>query len=59
MLEVVEHVVAGTGRAEQDDVAGSGELMRERNVPIYEFPEEAARAVYGLYTYSRVLKRAD
>ncbi len=30
------------------------ELMRERGVPFYEFPEEAARAMYGLYRYSRV-----
>jgi len=30
------------------------ELMRERQIPFYEFPEEAARAMYGLYRYSQV-----
>jgi acetyltransferase len=30
------------------------ELMRERGIPFYEFPEEAARAMYGLYRYSQV-----
>jgi acetyltransferase len=30
------------------------ELMRERGIPFYEFPEEAARAMYGLYCYSRI-----
>ena len=30
------------------------ELMRERGIPFYEFPEEAARAMYGLYRYSRI-----
>jgi len=30
------------------------ELMRERGIPFYEFPEEAARAMYGLYRYSRL-----
>jgi len=30
------------------------ELMRERGIPFYEFPEEAARAMYGLYRYSMV-----
>ena len=28
------------------------ELMRQRRIPIYEFPEEAARAIYGLYTFA-------
>lgn len=32
------------------------ELMRDRNIPFYEFPEEAVRALYGLYSYSQVLK---
>ena len=30
------------------------ELMKERGIPFYEFPEEAARAMYGLYRYSKV-----
>jgi acetyltransferase len=30
------------------------ELMKERGIPFYEFPEEAARAMYGLYRYSLV-----
>ncbi len=30
------------------------ELMKERGIPFYEFPEEAARAMYGLYRYSQV-----
>ena len=29
------------------------ELMKERGIPFYEFPEEAARAMYGLYRYSQ------
>jgi acyl-CoA synthetase (NDP forming) len=29
------------------------ELMKERGIPFYEFPEEAARAMYGLYHYSQ------
>jgi len=33
------------------------ELMRERNIPFYEFPEEATRAMYGLYRYSQLQKR--
>jgi len=32
----------------------SFELMKERGIPFYEFPEEAARAMYGLYRYSQV-----
>ena len=50
-------VIATALRRERSGVVY--ELMRERNIPMYEFPEEAARAVYGLYTYSRVLKRAS
>ena len=50
-------VIATALRRERSGVVY--ELMRERNIPIYEVPEEAARAVYGLYTYSRVLKRAS
>jgi acyl-CoA synthetase (NDP forming) len=30
------------------------ELMKERGIPFYEFPEEASRAMYGLYQYARV-----
>jgi acetyltransferase len=30
------------------------ELMKERGIPFYEFPEEAARAMFGLYRYSLV-----
>jgi acetyltransferase len=30
------------------------ELMKDRGIPFYEFPEEAARAMYGLYRYSLV-----
>ncbi|MBN1614485.1 MAG: hypothetical protein JW950_08490 [Deltaproteobacteria bacterium] len=30
------------------------DLMKERGIPFYEFPEEAARAMYGLYRYSQV-----
>lgn len=33
------------------------ELMRERKIPFYEFPEEATRAMYGLYRYSQLQKR--
>jgi len=29
------------------------ELMKERGIPFYEFPEEAARAMHGLYRYSQ------
>jgi acyl-CoA synthetase (NDP forming) len=34
------------------------ELMRERDIPFYEFPEEATRAMYGLYRYSQLQKRS-
>ena len=30
------------------------ELMKDRGIPFFEFPEEAARAMYGLYRYSQV-----
>lgn len=30
------------------------QLMVERGIPFYEFPEEAARAMYGLYRYAQV-----
>jgi acetyltransferase len=32
------------------------ELMRDRGIPFYEFPEEAARAMYGLYKYSTIFR---
>ncbi|MBT4362889.1 MAG: hypothetical protein HN931_05440 [Desulfobacterales bacterium] len=35
------------------------ELMRDKNIPFYQFPKEAARAVYGLYMYSRLRKRTE
>ena len=33
------------------------DVMREKNIPFYEFPKEAARAVYGLYMYARLQER--
>lgn len=33
------------------------DVMRNRNIPFYEFPKEAARAVYGLYMYARLQER--
>jgi len=30
------------------------ELMKEKGIPFYEFPEEASRAMYGLYRYSQI-----
>ena len=50
-------VIATALRRERSGVVY--ELMRQRSIPTYEFPEEAARAIYGLYTYSRVLERAN
>ncbi len=35
------------------------ELMRDRNIPFYEFPKDSARAVYGLYMYSLLRMRSD
>jgi len=35
------------------------ELMRDRNIPFYEFPKDSARAVYGLYMYSKLKMRPD
>lgn len=32
------------------------EIMKNKGIPFYEFPEEAARAAYGLYRYSKVSK---
>ena len=32
------------------------EIMKNRGIPFYEFPEEAARAAYGLYRYSQIKK---
>jgi acetyltransferase len=34
------------------------EVMRDRNIPLYEFPKEAARAAFGLYMYSRLMEAA-
>ena len=33
------------------------EIMREKNIPFYEFPKDSARAAYGLYMYSRLKMR--
>ena len=33
------------------------DIMRENNIPFYEFPKDAARAVYGLYMYARFQQR--
>jgi acetyl-CoA synthetase (ADP-forming) len=44
-------LIATTMRSNMKGVAF--ELMRERGIPFYEFPEEAARAVYGLYRYGQ------
>jgi len=35
------------------------ELMRDRNIPFYEFPKDSARAAYGLYMYSRLKMRPN
>ena len=35
------------------------ELMRDRNIPFYEFPKDSARAAYGLYMYSRLKLRPN
>jgi acyl-CoA synthetase (NDP forming) len=35
------------------------ELMRDRNIPFYEFPKDSARAVYGLYMYAGLRMRSD
>lgn len=35
------------------------EILRERDVPFYEFPEESARAMYGLVTYNRIKRRSN
>jgi len=35
------------------------EMMRDRNIPFYEFPKDSARAVYGLYMYSRLRMRPN
>ena len=34
------------------------DIMRENNIPFYEFPREAARAVYGLYMFARLQERS-
>jgi acetyltransferase len=33
------------------------DIMRERNIPFYEFPEECARAMYGLVKYGRIKRK--
>jgi len=33
------------------------DILRERNIPFYEFPEECARAMYGLVAYNRIRSR--
>ena len=45
-------VIATAMRAHMQGVAF--ELMKERGIPFYEFPEEASRAMYGLYRYSQI-----
>ena len=35
------------------------ELMRDRNIPFYEFPKDSARAIYGLYMYAGLRMRSD
>jgi acetyltransferase len=45
-------VIATTMRGQMSGVAF--ELMKERGIPFFEFPEEASRAMYGLYRYSRM-----
>jgi acetyltransferase len=32
------------------------EIMKNKGIPFYEFPEEAARAAYGLYRYAQIKK---
>jgi acyl-CoA synthetase (NDP forming) len=34
------------------------DILRERNIPFYEFPEECARAMYGLVSYNRIKTKA-
>jgi acetyl coenzyme A synthetase (ADP forming)-like protein len=47
-------VIAAALKREMEGVVY--ELMRDKNIPFYEFPEETARAVYGLYAYSKTVK---
>ena len=35
------------------------DFFRDKGIPCYEFPEEAARAVYGLYRYSEIKNKSD
>ncbi|MBU2548679.1 MAG: hypothetical protein KKB20_09735, partial [Proteobacteria bacterium] len=44
-------LIATAMRGHMEGVAFN--LMRERGIPFYEFPEEAARAMYGLYRYAQ------
>ena len=34
-------------------------IMRDKNIPFYEFPKDSARAAYGLYMYSRLKNRPN
>ncbi|MBW2091526.1 MAG: CoA-binding protein [Deltaproteobacteria bacterium] len=45
-------VIATAMRGNMEGIAF--ELMKERGIPFFEFPEEAARAMYGLYRYSQI-----
>jgi acetyltransferase len=45
-------LIATTMRGNMQGVAF--ELMKERGIPFYEFPEEAGRAMHGLYRYSQI-----
>jgi acyl-CoA synthetase (NDP forming) len=33
------------------------DILRERNISFYEFPEACARAMYGLVAYSRIVRK--
>lgn len=47
-------LLAASMRSHMEGVAY--DIMRERNIPFYEFPEECARAMYGLVTYGRIYR---
>ena len=51
-LKYGKPVIATAMRGNMEGVAF--EIMKERGIPFYEFPEEAARAMYGLYRYSQI-----
>ena len=48
-------LIATTMRNSMQGIAYN--LMRERNIPFYEFPEEATRAMYGLYRYAQIREK--